>query len=210
MPTHDTKTDFKALYGLPSNKVVTVDVPPMQFLMLDGMGNPNTSPEYQDVLQALYSVSYTLKFMLKKSGDDFKVGPLEGLWWADDMDAFLTADKDVWQWTMMIMQPPQVTDDLVRRAVEQAATKKPLPSLKKMRFESFHEGLCAQVMYVGPYAEEGPTIQRLHAYIHDNGYQRRGKHHEIYLGDPRRAAPEKLKTVIRQPLERAPVAQPVV
>jgi hypothetical protein len=127
---------------------------------------------------------------------------LEGLWWADDMSSFMVDNRDNWQWTMMIMQPDVVTHDLVANALKEADMKKKLPALPKMRFESFTEGLVAQIMYIGPYKDEGPTIARLHAFIHEQGNELSGKHHEIYMGDPRRSAPEKLKTVIRQPIRK--------
>ena len=209
MTVLDPRKDFKTLYGPPSKAPVIVDVPAMNFLMVDGHGDPNTSAAYADALQALYSVAYTLKFMLKKgAGLDFGVAPLEGLWWAGDMDAFKAATKDDWDWTMMIMQPPQITPDLVSEAARQAAAKKDLPALPLLRFDRFHEGLCAQVMHIGPFAAEAPTIERLHAFIEAQGYALRDKHHEIYLSDPRRAAPDKMKTVIRQPVQPVAVPQP--
>ena len=207
----DPRKDFKILYAPPSKAPVIVDVPEMNFLMVDGHGDPNTSAAYADALQALYSVAYTLKFMLKKgAGMDFGVAPLEGLWWAADLDAFANAAKDEWDWTMMIMQPPQITPDLVSEAIHQAAAKKDLPAVARMRFDRFHEGLCAQIMYIGPFAAEGATIERLHAFIHAQGYTLRDKHHEIYLSDPRRAAPDKLKTVIRQPMQPVGIPQLVI
>jgi hypothetical protein len=166
------------------------------------VGDPNTSADYQGALEALYALSYTLKFAVKKGKDgvDFAVMPLEGLWWTEDMTKFSPERKDIWQWTAMIMQPEYVTDGLFLEARRQVAKKKDTPSLAKVSFGRFHEGLCAQVMYIGPYSAEGPTITMLHDYIKGQGRQLRGKHHEIYLGDPRRSAPEKLKTIIRQPV----------
>jgi hypothetical protein len=177
----------------------------MNFLMIDGHGDPNTVPEYQQVMDALYSVAYTIKFALKENPetDDYVVPPLEGLWWVEDMAEFSIEDKDAWDWTMMIMQPAWVTPEIVAAAKEEAAAKKDLPALPNMRFEPYHEGLSVQIMYVGPYADEGPTIARLHDFAREQGYALRGKHHEIYLSDPRRTAPEKLKTVIRQPIQKA-------
>jgi hypothetical protein len=198
----DIRKQFKHLYNPPAGKMALVDVPDWQFLMIDGMGNPNTSQDYQDAVQALYRVSYTLKFQIKKEqAADYQVMPLEGLWWASDMQAFTIADKDRWQWTMMNMQPDLVTPAMFASARDLAARKETLAALSQLRLERFHEGAAAQVMYIGPYANEGPTIAALHAFIHDQGYALTGKHHEIYLGDPRRAAPEKLKTVIRQPIQ---------
>lgn len=200
----DLKREMKEFW-LPPREPVLVKVPPFYFLMVDGQGDPNTAQAYQDALQALYGVSYTLKFMLKKSarGVDYSVAPLEGLWWADNMELFSAEDKGQWLWTAMIMQPRPVSEALIHKAMEEVAEKKELPALSKVRFECYDEGLSAQIMHIGPYAAEKPTIDRLHAFIESNGYRRRGKHHEIYLGDPRRADPAKLKTVIRQPVERA-------
>ena len=174
----------------------------MNYLMVDGQGDPNISQEYKDAIQALYAASFTLKFTIKKEkATDYGVMGLEGLWWTDDMAEFSVENKGIWKWTAMIMQPAFVTEELVDRAKEQVAKKKTLPALSKMRFETLHEGLSAQIMHVGPYSAEGPTIDKLHKFIRENGYKLRGKHHEIYLGDPRRTAAEKLKTVLRQPME---------
>ncbi len=203
----DFKKELKHLYNPSAKEVVFVDVPEMNFLMIDGMGDPNTSQEYQDAIEALYSVSYTLKFMIKKgeTSIDYVVMPLEGLWWTDDMTQFTTDNKDVWKWTSMIMQPEFVTKDLFDDAVEEVKKKKKnLVALPKICFENFHEGLSAQVMHIGPYSAEGSTIEKLHNFIKENGYEFDGliqKHHEIYLNDPRRVAPEKMKTVIRQPVK---------
>lgn len=201
------KTDYKkALGSLYAGKVgqfVTVEVPPMQYLMVDGHGDPNTSAEYADAMQALYPVAYTLKFMCKKElGQDYGVMPLEGLWWADDMTDFTAGNKGNWHWTAMIMQPAIITADMFERAVQQVADKKAPAALAKVRLEPYDEGRAAQVMYVGPYADEGPTIQQLHAFIREQGGELTATtkyHHEIYLGDPRRTDPAKLRTIIRQP-----------
>lgn len=196
----DFKKEFKHLYNSSAKEAVIVDVPEMNFLMIDGHGDPNTSIEYRQAIEALYSVSYTLKFSVKKAGvADYGVLPLEGLWWVDDMSKFSTDDKDAWKWTAMIMQPKFVTKQLFAEAIE-AVKKKELPALTIMEFKPFVEGLSAQIMHIGPYAEEGPTIQRLHEFIKAQGHGLRGKHHEIYLSDPRRCAPEKIKTIIRQPM----------
>lgn len=177
-----------------------VQVPPLTFLCLDGYGDPNTSASYAAAVQALYSVSYAAKFAVKKAGGpNYKVSPLEGLWWAEDLSTFLTGDKSEWDWTMMIRQPDAVTGDLVARFADEVATKKSMPAAKELRLISFEEGAAAQVLHIGPYATEGPTIKRLHEFIREQGFTLDGKHHEIYLGDPRRSAPEKLRTIIRQP-----------
>lgn len=197
----DLKRELKELYA-PGRDPAIVDVPELAFLMIDGHGDPNTAPEYRAAVEALYRVAYTIKFAIKRGPDelDYAVMPLEGLWWVADMSAFSVADKSAWSWTAMIAQPDRVTQAMVDDAVAQAARKKPLPAAPRLRLESFAEGLAAQVMYIGPYAEEGPTIERLHAFIAEHGHEPAGKHHEIYLGDPRRTDPAKLKTVIRQPV----------
>ena len=195
------------LYKPSAKRAEIVDVPAMNFLKVDGLGDPNTSQGYREAIEALNALSYTLKFGIKQTaGVNYRVAPLEGLWWSEQMDAFLTANKEAWNWTMMVAQPSVVTQEWVERAFQEVQRKKDPPALYRVRFESFHEGLCAQILYIGPYADEGPTIQRLHEFIHAQGGVFEGsghKHHEIYLGDPRRAAPEKLKTVIRQPFMRA-------
>jgi hypothetical protein len=199
----DLRKELKQLYNPPVKETVLVDVPGMNFLMIDGSGNPNTSQEYQDALNTLYNVSYALKFLIKKEmAIDYPVMALEGLWWTNNMLEFSMDNKDIWQWTSMIMQPEYVTAELVSRVSEQLKEKKDLPALSKLRFERFHEGLSAQIMHLGPYAAEKPTIEKLHAFIKEHGYRLDGKHHEIYLSDPRRAAPEKMKTVLRQPVKR--------
>jgi hypothetical protein len=203
----DLKKTFKALYNPPSHPVL-VDVPAFNCLMIDGEGDPNTSPRYQAVVEALYSVSYTLKFAAKQGalGLDYSVMPLEGLWWTPELEAsadptaFLTGVKDQWLWTMFIVQPDTITEEMVHAAMAAAGKKKSLLALPSMRFECFAEGRCAQVMHLGPYATEGPTVAALHAFIAESGHEIRGKHHEIYLSDPRRAAAEKMRTVIRQPV----------
>jgi hypothetical protein len=201
----DLRKDLKLLYNPSAKAVALVDVPPMNFLMLDGSGDPNTSPDYVAAIEALFALSYALKFRVKKSqaGVDYAVMPLEGLWWVDDPSRFSMRDKGAWQWTAMIMQPPYVTAALVAEMVAETQKKKGLAALEKIRFASYSEGLAAQIMHIGPYAAEEPTIARLHGFIAENGYTPRGKHHEIYLKDARRTAPEKLQTVVRQPVEKA-------
>jgi hypothetical protein len=197
----DLKKDLKHLYRATPTAVI-VEVPPMRFLAVDGQGDPNTSEEYIQAVQALFSVSYAAKFLTKNGPQkmDYAVMPLEGLWWADDFSVFTKNDKRHWKWTMMIVQPPFVAEGLLAHAISQMKHKKPLPGLERLRVDSFAEGPCAQVLHVGPYAAEGPTIERLHEFIAARG-SLTGKHHEIYLGDVRRAAPEKLKTILRQPLK---------
>ena len=197
----DHKKALKEFYRPSAKQVVAVDVPAMNFLMVDGKGAPE-SPGYKAAIEALYSVAYTLKFMIKKGelGIDYGVLPLEGLWWADDMSDFVNDNKAHWQWTMMIMQPDLITSDLVRAAFEQVKDKKTLVAIDKVRFEAFNEGKCAQTLHRGPFSEEGPTVEKVHAFITESGNKLSGKHHEIYLTDIRRAAPENWKTVIRQPM----------
>jgi hypothetical protein len=200
----DYKKELRHLYKPSSKEVVIVDVLAMNFLMVDGSGNPNTSQSYVEAVEALYAVSYTLKFKIKKTRElDYGVMPLEGLWWADDMDDFTkTRNKDAWYWTMMIMQPEYVTSELLEEAKAEIEKKKNPAALSKLRFEPYHEGLSAQIMHLGSYDEEGPTIANMHDFALQQGYILHGKHHEIYLGDPRKTAPEKLRTVLRQPLEK--------
>jgi len=174
----------------------------MNFLNIHGQGNPNTSQDFKDAVEALYGISYNLKFMVKK-GDmaiDYAVMPLEGLWWTDDMNDFSLDNKEIWKWTLMIMQPEFITQQLFDIALEHVKKKKGFVALDKIRLESYEEGLTAQIMHIGPYEAEAPTIEKIHNFIIENGYQLTGKHHEIYLSDPRKAAPEKMKTVLRQPI----------
>ncbi len=200
----DLKKELKVLYQPTAKAVVEVDVPVMNFLMIDGMGDPNTVPSYAAAVEALYAVAYALKFMVKKSdlAIDYGVMPLEGLWWAEDMTQFTTEDKSNWLWTMMIMQPDFVTAAMVAQAMTDVQKKKSPPALELMRFVPFAEGSCAQLLHVGPFTEEGPTIERVHEYIACNGFNLSSKHHEIYLSDIRKADPAKWKTVIRQPLTK--------
>jgi hypothetical protein len=198
----DLKKQWKHLYQPKSGVIVTVDVPPLSYLMVNGEGDPNTSQAYQDAVEALFSLSYALKFSLKKSprAIDYGVMPLEGLWWADDPRVFREAEKSKWKWTAMIVQPEFVAQPEVDAAFAEVRKKKNPAALDRVRFETLEEGACVQVLYAGPFAEEGPTIQRVHEFIHSAGKELRGKHHEIYLSDPRRTAPDKLKTIIRQPM----------
>jgi hypothetical protein len=199
----DFKKRFPALYSAPAEAPVIVEVPKLNFIMIDGSGDPNTSEEFQQAVEALFSTSYNLKFLIKKGplAIDYGVLPLEGVWWAEDMTVFTEGDKASWKWTLMIMQPEYVTSELFGQALEQVRKKKDPPALDRLRLESFHEGLSAQLLHIGPFSEEAPTIERLHRFIEENGYHRRDKHREIYLSDLRRTAPEKLKTIIRQPIE---------
>lgn len=198
----DLKQDLKQLYRASAKEPVEVVVPPLQYLMIDGAGDPNTSVEYAAAVEALFSVSYTAKFAMKKGPQaiDYAVMPLEGLWWADDLSVFVAGEKANWKWTMMILQPSFVTDGLIQDAIAAVEKKKPLPALARLRFAEFAEGRCAQILHVGPFSAEGPTIERLHAFI-DARSGKAGKHHEIYLSDIRRGDPKNWKTIIRQPMQ---------
>lgn len=204
MPTKvDFKKTLKEFYQPKPKEVVLVEVPEMQFLMFDGMGSPGDSKEYQDALAALYPIAFKTKFLSKSKGKDYVVPSLEGLWWADNMDEFNQGIRDKWKWTMMIMQPDWITQDIINEAIKITKEKKPELSelLSNLRLERYFEGQAAQIMHIGPYSEEGPTIQKLHDFIKKKGGKFDGhynKHHEIYLSDPRKANPFTMKTVIRQ------------
>jgi hypothetical protein len=201
MKTELATADLKRLFA-PGEKPVIVDVPAFKFLMVDGKGSPNDSSEFQAAIQALYGLSYGVHFALKKTGIDSRVRPLEALWWAQGREDFTGVDAAGARWSAMIMQPDELTPALLEAVRAEAQRKKPDPTLARVRLEIFQEGPSAQIMHFGPYSAEKPTIERLHAFIEDEGFRLRGKHHEIYMGDPRRSAPAKLKTIIRQPISR--------
>ncbi len=198
----DLKKTFKSHYAPPKDKWVEINVPPQQYLMVDGAGSPGEAPEYFRAVEWLYSLSYPLKFMSKKELErDYTVMPLEGIWWAEDMDAFTQPGRrDEWQWTLMILQPDWITLDMLNRAIQKTLEKrddKP-PSL---RLEKFHEGRCLQKLHVGPFADEAPVLAQLHHELMPSlGFTFNGNHHEIYLSDPRKSPPEKLRTILRQPI----------
>lgn len=197
------KQALKPLYSPTAKAVQVVDVPRMHYLMIDGSGDPNTAQAYKDAVSALYSVAYTLKFAYRKrEGIDYPVMPLEGLWWVDDLSQLNMGDKSNWQWTMMIVQPDVVTDAALADAAAEVKRKKNLAAAEQVRLAPMQEGVSAQILHIGPYAAEAPTIERLYAYMDEHGYVHNGKHHEIYLSDPGRTAPDKLKTIIRQPIAR--------
>ncbi|MBK7259847.1 MAG: GyrI-like domain-containing protein [Ignavibacteriae bacterium] len=202
MRTIDLKLKVKPYYTQRRGIVSIIDVPAFTFLMVDGEGDPNTSPAFSEACELLFSLSYTLKFMLKldKKTYDYPVMGLEGLWWTKDMAQFSLDRKDLWEWTVMILQPEVITPALHAEAVVKLRKKKPLASIGRERLEAFEEGKSAQILHVGPFSTEGPTVAQLHDHIAHEGLRLRGKHHEIYFGDPRRTAPEKLKTIIRQPV----------
>jgi len=196
------KKQLQHLYKPSAKNVEVVEVPQMNFLMVDGEGDPNHSKAFSDAVEALFPIAYMLKFMVKKgeTAVDYSVLPLEALWWADDMSAFRTGNKDAWKWTLMIMQPEFISAAMVEKALENVKKKKRPVALPLVRFEPFNEGKAAQIIHIGPFSEEGPTIEKVHNFIEKSGRRRVGKHHEIYLSDIRRAAPEKWKTIVRQPL----------
>ena len=203
----ELRKQLKHLYAPSAKKVEVVDVPRFQFAMVDGEIEPGRGPEdspaFQEALEALYGISYTLKFaskLRKEDPLDYTVMALEGLWWVEEGEFDITRPEG-WRWTLMIMQPDHITPGMYEDALRQLRQKKgDRPAFSRLRFEGFQEGLCVQTMHVGPYAEEPATIARMHAFAQENGYRLCGKHHEIYLGDPRRASPERLKTVLRHPV----------
>ena len=193
---YDVKKDLKQLYAPKNADWVLLDVPPQRFIAIDGRGNPNTAESYRRAVEALYATAYTLK---RSAERDFVVGPLEGLWWAEDMAAFTVRAKDSWQWTMLIAQPGWIDEDAVGEARESVRRKKKLDA--PVRYLTLAEGRCAQALHIGSYDDEGPLLGRLHGeFLAAQGLKPTGLHHEVYLGDPRRTAPEKLKTVLRQPV----------
>ena len=197
------KKTLKYLYSPSATDFSVVDVPGMQFLMIDGHGDPNTAKSYTEAVASLYAVAYKIKFTSKGNlGRDYTVPPLEGLWWADAMGAFsVNRDKDSWDWTMMIMQPDWIRTEAFQAAVADVRKKKDLPALPIIRMEYYHEGPSAQILHIGSYDDEGPVLLKMHQdFIPRNGYRVSGKHHELYLSDPRKVAPEKLKTILRQPV----------
>jgi len=197
----DLRKELRRFYTA-KTKPELIDVPEGRFLGIIGKGDPN-GPEYQEAMQALYGLSYTLKFSQKVEGRDYTVMHLEGLWWVDGgvFDVSDPAPRETWRWKSMIRQPDFITGEMVEEARPKVRERSG-PKADEVKLESFHEGLCAQVMHVGPYSEEGPTVQLLHGFIDEGGYRPRGDHHEIYLGDPRRTKPENLKTILRQPVEK--------
>lgn len=199
----DRKRELKHLYTASADTPTIVDVPELPFLMIDGHGDPNRSETYREGMAALFAVSYALKFALKHaSGIDHVVLPPEGLWWVEPPARFSLDDKANWSWTVMLGQPEPVTPDLVAAATAAAVNKKPLPAAARLRLERFREGPAAQILHLGPYAAEPPTVARLDAFVVAARYEQTGRHHEIYLTDPSRTAPEKLKTLIRHPIRR--------
>ncbi len=205
----DLRKKYKHLYQPSAKKVEVVEAPPFQFTLIDGRieaGHaPANSPSFQAAVEALHGIAYTLKFASKRRPQDpldYSVMALEGLWWVEG-GVFDISRPEQWCWKAMIMQPDHITEAMYQDSLAQLRKKKPSPALDTMRFETFHEGLCIQVMHIGPYSEEPATIAGMEEFARENGYTLEGKHHEIYLGDPRRADPAKLKTVLRHPVRKA-------
>jgi hypothetical protein len=202
---YDVKQVHRELYSPPSADFVVVEVPETAYLAVDGHGDPNVASAYAEAVEALYGVAYTVKFESKNAlGRDFVVAPLEGLWRADDPTAFVSRDKSAWNWTMLINQPAWISEDLVRSATEKVIAKKKAAAAGRVRLVRLHEGTSVQIMHHGSYDDEGPTLARLHDdFMPSNGLAFNGDHHEIYLSDPRRTAPARLRTILRQPVIRA-------
>lgn len=202
------KQDFKKT--LPSYKAKLgtfeiIEIPKLQYLMVDGAGDPNTSKEFQLAIEALYPVAYKLKFASKQQlNKDYVVPPLEGLWWADSMDAFTDQrDKSKWLWTLMIMTPDWITREMFGQAVDIVRAKNAPTKLDHIRLETLEEGICVQILHQGSFDEEGPTLDRLHnEFIPEHGYKMVKKHHEIYLSDFRKVSSDKLRTILRQPVAK--------
>jgi hypothetical protein len=209
----DLKKDYKHLYLPSAKKIEVIEVPSLNFIMIDSAiepdQTPGTSPLFMENMQALYNAAYTLKFaakLRKENPVDYPVMALEGLWWVED-GTFDIQKPGNWKYTVMILQPDLVTPELLADTLVQMRKKKgDLPAFDRLRLERFHEGLCVQAMHIGPYASEPATVARMQAFMQENGYQDLvglgGKHHEIYMGDPRRADPAKLKTVLRHPVRK--------
>lgn len=199
---YDVKQELKHCYAPKNRDWELVEVPPQQFLGIDGRGDPNIAAAYADAVEALFSVAYTIKFASKKTLDrDLVVAPLEGLWWADDPSVFIARTKDAWQWRMLICQPDWITADMIEDAKRAALAKKGLDAIGDVRHETLNEGTSAQVLHIGTYDDEAPTLAKLHgSYLADNNLRMSGAHHEIYLSDARRTDPAKLKTILRQPV----------
>lgn len=206
----DLRKQYSYLYKPSAKKVEVVDVPTLKFAVIDGEiepgQSPGSSPAFQQAMEILYGISYTLKFMSKQRKEnpiDYSVMALEALWWVEKGE-FNISRPDNWCWKAMIMQPEHLSEAMYQQALEQLRKKKPELDLSGLRFETFQEGLSMQIMHIGPYASEPETIARMEAFARQNDYHYRGKHHEIYIGDPRRSAPEKLKTILRHPIESEP------
>ncbi|OEF97174.1 GyrI-like domain-containing protein [Desulfuribacillus alkaliarsenatis] len=207
----DYKKEYKELY-LPKNKPMLIEVPSMDFIMVDGTGDPNNNPEFEHAVEVLYGLSYTIKMSHKKGQQppgyyEYVVPPLEGLWWIEE-GTFCLTERDNWKWTVMIRQPEFVNEEVFQWACKELEKKKPELKLELARFESFAEGLSVQMMHIGPYSTEPETVEIMTEYIKQQGLIdcvgiEGGKHHEIYISDPRKSKPESMKTVLRHPVKRA-------
>lgn len=202
MENYDVKKERRDLYAPRTGRFELVDVPPLRFLMADGHGDPNTSADYRAVVEALFTCAYAVrKACVDTLGRKHTVGPLEGLWSAEDMGTYVTREKGAWDWTLMIVQPDWVTAELAATAVEKATTTKALAARERVRFAEYAEGRAVQTLHVGSYDDEGPIIARMHEFIGHEGLAPSGRHHEIYLSDARKVEPARLKTILRQPVE---------
>jgi hypothetical protein len=205
MPKIDLRKDLKPLYTASAKKGVLVEIPRMKFLMIDGSGHPNGNPLFQQGMEALFGVAYTLKFSSKLGPQklDWTVMLPEGLWWVEGSEPFCTAAKSAWRWTLMIAQPDAVTSAMVREAKKTLKERKNPARVDDVRLASLPKERCVQILHIGPYDAVQPTIDKLHAFAAENGYNVAGKHHEIYFSDPRRTKPEKLKTIVRFAVSKA-------
>jgi len=200
------RIDFKRTlpgYRAKAGVFELVDVPEARYLMIDGHGDPNTAPAYADALAALYPVAYRLKFASRRDrGLDYVVPPLEGLWWAEDMTTFSSArDKTRWDWTLLLMVPDWIAESEFAAALEQVRAGTAPTRIDELRLGSLSEGRCVQTLHVGAYDDEAAVLERMHhEFIPAQGLRMTGRHHEIYLSDPRRVAPERLRTILRQPV----------
>jgi hypothetical protein len=201
----DLKKELKYLFSPSAKTPEIIKVPSFKYIMVDGEGDPSNSEEFSDKVALLYGLSYTIKFMLKKDEKDpfdYVVMPLSGLWCADDISAYAEGRREEWKWTLMIMQPDRVTKDIFEEAKVKLIKKKDPKHIDDASFDIYKEGSCAQIMHIGPYKDEAPTIRTLHDFFKEKGFTFNGKHHEIYLSDPRKCDPAKMKTIIRQPIKK--------
>lgn len=207
MPLTDLRKAHKPLYSASVKKPAIVDVPTLKCLTCDGEGHPNDNPGFQQGFEALYAIAYTLKFTyrLGSSSEDFRVMPPEALWWVDGDKCFGSALPEKWRWRLMIAVPDYVDGAAVRDARSAVKKKKGLTSVDRVRLRKFREGKAVQLLHVGPYDQEPETLARMDAFAAENACRPAGKHHEIYLSDPRRTAPERLKTILRIPVRKARV-----
>ncbi len=204
MTPYDIKRELKQCYAPKNTDWNLIDVPEQQFLAITGHGDPNTSPNFARAVEALYAVAYAIKFASKRGERDFVVGPLEGLWWADDPEVFSTREKASWHWRMLISQPNWITEDMIDDAKSAARSKRDIPAIADIRRETLCEATSAQALHIGSYDEEGPALSRLHdEWLSANNLRMSGLHHEIYLSDRRKSDPAKLKTILRQPVQPA-------